>query len=259
MSNKTPKVTNMNIRTAFDEVIIRTKNTVKNKFLRVPGSTVTRPLQGGDVPGGEPSKDEKPYRNTRSVRVGYTETKEESSIDSDEETTHTSRGREQIIMETERRKGEREPSRLRVPTATRGAAGSTGGNATIYGLSPGDSTVSANLRSKVSRYQTSSDSFSQEFVYAATVLVVLVILMLIWRASKAMYASLHTEEEEKLEVAVTRDMRYTKYEIVSPDTYNGDAVRKDGTRRRNRSGSATSGSASSATNTFLLFSPTTGE
>lgn len=255
MSNKTPKVTNMNIRTAFDEVIIRTKNTVKNKFLRVPGSAVTPPLQGGDVPGGEPSKDEKPYRNTRSVRVGYTETKEESSIDSDEETTHTSRGRDQIIMETERRKGDREPSRLRVPTAV-----STGGNATIYGLSPGgNSTVSANLRSKVSRYQTSSDSFSQEFVYAATVLVVLVILLLMWRASKALYASLHTEEEEKLEVAVTRDMRYTKYEIVSPDTYNGDAVRKDGTRRRNRSGSATSGSASSATNTFLLFSPTTGE
>ena len=250
----------MNIRTAFDEVIIRTKNTVKNKFLRVPGSTVTPPLQGGDVPGGEPPKDEKPYKNTRSVRVGYTETKEESSIDSDEETTNTSRGREQIIMETERRKGEREPSRLRVPTATRGATGSTEGNATIYGLSPwGNSTVSANLRSKVSRYQTSSDSFSQEFVYAATVLVVLVILLLIWRASKALYASLHTEEEEKLEVAVTRDMRYTKYEIVSPDTYNGDAVRKDGTRRRNRSGSATSGSASSATNTFLLFSPTTGE
>jgi hypothetical protein len=259
MSNKTPKAASGNIRRDSDEIIIRTKNTVKNKFLRVPGSPVTLAIQGGDIPGGEAAHDQIPYKTVRSVRVGYTEKKEESSVASDEQ-KEIKGGREQIHMETRLGKGSQESTHLRVPTVTGGAALRTGGNETISGLKPwGNRTVSASLRSKDPRFQTSSDSFSQEFVYAATVLVVLVVLMLVWRVSKTVYATLNPAEEERLEVAVTRDMRYSKYEIVSPDTYNGDAVRKDGTRRRNRSASSASSRSSSATNTFLLFSPTTGE
>jgi hypothetical protein len=254
MSNKTPKAATANIRRDSDDVIIRTKNIVKNKFLRVPESPVIPAPQWGDIQGGEPPQDQIPYRAVRSVRVGYTEKKEESSTVSDE------RGGEPINVESTLRKEVQGPAHLRVPTATGGAALSTKGNGTIWGLKPwGNRTVSASLRSKDPRFQTSSDSFSQEFVYAATVLVVLVMLMLVCRVSKAAYATLHPAEEERLEVAVTRDMRYSKYEIVSPDTYTGDAVRKDGTRRRNRSASSASSRASSATNTFLLFSPTTGE
>lgn len=260
MTAKTPKVPTANIRTDFDKIIIRTKNAVKNRFLRVPESPITPTLPGGDISGGETPEDAEPYKGN--VRLRYTENKEESSSTSDQQ-TQPDKVEETINMESEQRRVVREPPRLRVPSATSGAALNTGDNGSNSGQKARANitlpSLTANLRSKGPRYQTSSDSFSQEFVYAATVLAVLVILMLAWRMSKAVYATLHPQAEEKLEVAVTRDMRYSKYEIVSPDTYNGDVVKKDGTRRRNRSASTAAGRASSATNTFLLFSPNTVE
>lgn len=262
MTTKTPKVQTANIRTDFDKIIIRTKNAVKNRFLRVPESPVTPTVLRGDISGGETPEDAEPYRGARNVRSRYTENNEELSSTTHQQTQHD-RDEEKFNMESEQRRTVREPPRLRVPSTTSAASLNTGDNGSNSGqkarVNSTFPSLTANLRSKVPRYQTSSDSFSQEFVYAATVLAVLVILGLAWRMSKAVYATLHRPAEEKLEVAVTRDMRYSKYEIVSPDTYNGDAVRKDGTRRRNRSASTAAGRASSATNTFLLFSPNTVE
>lgn len=250
--SKTPK--RNNIRSGADEVIIRTKSSGKNKFLRVLEPSVKPPLLGGDMQGGELFPDKTPYSGSaRRVRVGYAMEKGELQTASSE-----SIGAE----------GGSRSAHLRVtPGAGAGAdagavAGAvtvrTGDNGSGSGLrvtGNGTSPSQNSLRSTGPRYKSSSDSFSQEFVYAATVLAVLVIFLIAWRVSKKFYASI-LPVDEKLEVAVTRDMRYSKYEIVSPDTYNGDAVRKEGTRRRNRSAS-TAGGASSATNTFLLFSPNT--
>ena len=59
-----------------------------------------------------------------------------------------------------------------------------------------------------------------------------------------------TRKNSKLAVAVTKEMRYNKYEIVSPDS-----SKLEGTRRRTRTNSEVKRKSSSSTNTFLLFSP----
>jgi hypothetical protein len=59
-----------------------------------------------------------------------------------------------------------------------------------------------------------------------------------------------SRKNAKLAVAVTKEMRYNKYEIVSPDS-----SKLEGTRRRTRTNSEVKKKSSSSTNTFLLFSP----
>lgn len=59
-----------------------------------------------------------------------------------------------------------------------------------------------------------------------------------------------SRKSAKLAVAVTKEMRYNKYEIVSPDS-----SKLEGTRRRTRTNSEVKKKNSSSTNTFLLFSP----
>lgn len=95
---------------------------------------------------------------------------------------------------------------------------------------------------------------SGEIFYTVVTIMFAVSMVCFWRLWTTRNSTIPTSRRNtKLAVAVTKEMRYNKYEIVSPDS-----VKTDGslTRRRTRTNSeATKKKNSSSTNTFLLFSP----
>ena len=92
--------------------------------------------------------------------------------------------------------------------------------------------------------------FSEHFMYWAVVMAAVMIAFFVRRLIRSIMVG---GVEQKLAVAVTKEMRYKNYEIVSPDTNN--AENSTTTRRRTRSISEKKKNPSSSTNTFLLFSP----
>ena len=95
---------------------------------------------------------------------------------------------------------------------------------------------------------------SGEIFYTVVTIMFAVSMVCFWRLWTTRNSTIPTSRKNaKLAVAVTKEMRYNKYEIVSPDS-----VKTDGslTRRRTRTNSeAMKKKNSSSTNTFLLFSP----
>lgn len=98
------------------------------------------------------------------------------------------------------------------------------------------------------------DYFSQEFVYWSIVLIAVMIALSLRKLFGTIVAVRgRAKVEQKLEIAVTKEMRYSNYEIVSPDTSTVETLA--GTRRRTRSIPDNKKKISTSTNTFLLFSP----
>lgn len=106
---------------------------------------------------------------------------------------------------------------------------------------------------------SSSDYFSNEFVYATLVLLAILIGILLNFLFKRVIAFVAEQGDSGLKVAVTAEMRQSKYEIVTPDIYpSSHSNFKSGVRLRTRTpmSSEVRRSGSTSTNTFLLFSPT---
>ena len=95
---------------------------------------------------------------------------------------------------------------------------------------------------------------SGEIFYTVVTIMFAVSMVCFWRLWTTRNSTIPTSRKNaKLAVAVTKEMRYNKYEIVSPDSTKTDGSL---TRRRTRTNSeAMKKKSSSSTNTFLLFSP----
>lgn len=111
---------------------------------------------------------------------------------------------------------------------------------------------------------SSSGYFSDEFVYATLFLLAILLATLIRFLFKIGIAFMTREGESNLKIAVTADMRQSKYEVLTPDIYLNDhnhSKIRSGVRLRTRTPTSTeelSRKNSTSTNTFLLFSPTIG-
>lgn len=92
---------------------------------------------------------------------------------------------------------------------------------------------------------------SSEIFYTIVAVLFAVAVFCIYRLWTTRNSNIPASRKNaKLAVAVTKEMRYNKYEIVSPDS-----SKLEGTRRRTRTNSEVKKKSSSSTNTFLLFSP----
>ena len=92
---------------------------------------------------------------------------------------------------------------------------------------------------------------SSEIFYSMVAVLFAVAVFCLYRLWTTRNSNISASRKNaKLAVAVTKEMRYNKYEIVSPDS-----SKLEGTRRRTRTNSEVKRKSSSSTNTFLLFSP----
>jgi hypothetical protein len=92
---------------------------------------------------------------------------------------------------------------------------------------------------------------SSEIFYSIVAVLFAVAVFCIYRLWTTRNSNISASRKNaKLAVAVTKEMRYNKYEIVSPDS-----SKLVGPRRRTRTNSEVKRKSSSSTNTFLLFSP----
>ena len=119
--------------------------------------------------------------------------------------------------------------------------------------------ISNYLRSSSSRARLNdsdrplSRHISGEIFYYIVAVMVAVAVFCFWRLWTTRNSSIPSSRKNaKLAVAVTKEMRYNKYEIVSPDSSRVDGTT---TRRRTRTNSEVKKRNSPSTNTFLLFSP----
>ena len=147
------------------------------------------------------------------------------------------------VTETKRPVNGPKTNRLRKKAITE-----IGGLGTVSNTSLPISASSLRSSSSTSSLPT-SDFFSENFVYWAVIMAAVTIAFFVRRLIRSIMTG---GVEQKLEVAVTKEMRYKNYEIVSPDT--NTAENSTTTRRRTRSISEKK-KPSSSTNTFLLFSP----
>ena len=134
-----------------------------------------------------------------------------------------------------------------------------------------DRFTNKSLRSTTLHYSnlaasSSSSYFSDEFIYATLLLLAILLAIMIKYLSKIGIALFSRKGESGLKIAVTADMRQSKYEVLTPDTYldnHNHPKIKSGVRLRTRTPTSAESSRknltkSTSTNTFLLFSPTIG-
>jgi hypothetical protein len=118
--------------------------------------------------------------------------------------------------------------------------------------------IQSNLRSSSSSRARLDNSnrplarhMSSEIFYSIVAVLFAVAVFCIYRLWTTRNSNISASPKNaKLAVAVTKEMRYNKYEIVSPDS-----SKLEGTRRRTRTNSEVKKKSSPSTNTFLLFSP----
>lgn len=102
---------------------------------------------------------------------------------------------------------------------------------------------------------SSSNYFSDEFVYASVVLLAIFFAAFIGFLLKTMMKNaLGSDEEEELKIAVTTEMRQLRYDPNTSDSHDVDQPRV-GIRFRARTPTSAPKRSSTSTNTFLLISP----